>query len=133
MNYDNFRAVLDYIELKDDGENILKDPVIRLFPSDAQVNWFNFKLPFILVCLYLIFFLSLFHSFIVLHFFQFFIYFRLMFICFLLFVDSQEDNAPESTQPLHEVINEALTKHWNGLKFREWNAGNYFSENKILP
>ena len=69
MNYNNFRAVLDYIELKDDGENILKDPVIRLFPSDVQVNWFNFKLPFILVCLYLIFFLSLFHSFIVLIFF----------------------------------------------------------------
>jgi len=69
------RAVLDYIELKDDGENFLKDPVIRLFPSDVQ-----------------------------------------------------EDNAPETTQPLHEVINEALTKHWNGLKFREWNAGKRIDE-----
>ena len=31
------RGVLDYIELKDGGEAILKDPVVRLFPSDNQV------------------------------------------------------------------------------------------------
>ena len=35
--FDYNRAVLDYIELKDGGEAILKDPVVRLFPSDNQV------------------------------------------------------------------------------------------------
>ena len=31
------RAILDYIEVKEDGAGILKDPVRRLFPSDIQV------------------------------------------------------------------------------------------------
>eukprot|EP00088_Acartia_fossae_P024450 TRINITY_DN2538_c0_g1_i2.p1 TRINITY_DN2538_c0_g1~~TRINITY_DN2538_c0_g1_i2.p1 ORF type:complete len:757 (+),score=169.24 TRINITY_DN2538_c0_g1_i2:139-2271(+) len=69
------RAVLDYIELKDDGVKILQDPVVRLFPSDIQ-----------------------------------------------------EDQAGEKIQPLQDVIHEALTKHWNGLKFREWNAGKRIDE-----
>jgi len=69
------RGVLDYIELKDGGEAILKDPVVRLFPSD-----------------------------------------------------NQEEKVDERTEALHDVINEALTKHWNGLKFREWNAGRQIDE-----
>ena len=36
--YTYFRAVLDYIELKEGGEEILQLPVNRLFPSDIQVG-----------------------------------------------------------------------------------------------
>merc|ERR1719187_1050709 len=59
------RAILDYIEITDDGGKILKDPVERLYPEDGCAT----------------------------------------------------------TQPLEDVVAEALSIHVAGLKFRERNAG----------
>jgi len=69
------RAILDYIELKEDGHLILKAPVLRLFPSDQQ-----------------------------------------------------SQPRPRTVQPLEDVVAEALHKHWQGLHFREWNAGSKIDE-----
>merc|ERR1719431_2161199 len=66
------RAILDYIELAVDGEQIMKDPVLRLYPGEEESKW------------------------------------------------SSEE---QTVQPLEDVVNEALTIHVAGLKFRERNAG----------
>ena len=47
------------------------------------------------------------------------IFFIIVFICFL----NQTDPRPEKVEPLEDVVAEAVVKHWNGLAFREWNAG----------
>ena len=59
-----------YVNSFPNGEAILKDPVLRLFPRDDMSN---------------------------------------------------NNNVVE--QPLEDVIQEGLQKHFQGLKFREWNAG----------
>lgn len=69
------RAILDYIEVKEQGQKILLDPVHRLFPSDVQA-----------------------------------------------------DPRGRKIQLLQDVINEAIVKHWNGVEFREWNAGKRIDE-----
>ena len=68
------QAIMDYINISEDGGEILQSPVIRLYPSD------------------------------------------------------EAEYTTEVTQPLHEIINEALVTHLNGLKFRERNAGRKIDE-----
>ena len=45
-----------------------------------------------------------------------------------LYPSDEAEYTTEVTQPLHEVINEALTVHLKGLKFRERNAGKKIDE-----
>jgi len=67
------RAVLDYMDISQDGGKIMSAPVLRIWPGDKK-------------------------------------------------------EGPVESQPLADVINEGLTTHIKGLKFREWNAGEKIDE-----
>ena len=45
-----------------------------------------------------------------------------------LYPSDEAEYTTEVTQPLHEIINEALVTHLHGLKFRERNAGRRIDE-----
>ena len=45
-----------------------------------------------------------------------------------LYPRDEAEYTTEATQPLHEIINEALVTHLHGLKFRERNAGRRIDE-----
>jgi len=74
---------LDYAEISGDY-NILKNPVLRLYPHDDSPTPVNCK-----------------------------------------------DKTSPVSQPLADVVHEALQVHFNGLKFRERNAGKKIDEHMV--
>ena len=47
--------------------------------------------------------------------------------------DNQSEHSDQLTreEPLQDTIHEALTKHWRGAAFREWNAGQRIDEHMV--